>query len=200
MLASTLAVVVMSAAVPAFAQTTEGAGRLELAVYPAGWISFTESDNESAFSEYLWGGSMTVNWSMIALEGDISMGISRTQDVKLGAATMNTKTPHVSPWTVSAVVPLMGNRRRVIPFGSAGIGEVTIMRTSDDVVQPDTETFTTGTFGGGVKAYTQGRWGFRGDYRFMVIRSKFASPGAFFGEELRKSHRVYAGLTFNLIP
>ena len=42
------------------------------------------------------------------------------------------------------VVPLMGNSRRAVPYGAAGIGEFTVMRTSDNVTQPDSETFTTG--------------------------------------------------------
>jgi hypothetical protein len=199
-LASLVCALVVFGALPALAQTTEGAGKLELAVFPAGWVSFAESDNESAFSQFLFGGAFTVNWSWIGIEGDLFMGVGRTQDLQAGSTTTNQKTPHVSPYSVNAVVPLMGNARRVIPYAVVGIGEMTIMRTSDNVLQPDTETFTMGSFGGGVKWYTAGRWGFRADYRYNPIRSKFASPGSFFGEELRKAQQFYAGFVVRLIP
>jgi hypothetical protein len=51
-----------------------------------------------------------------------------------------------------------------------------------------------------VKWLSEGRWGFRGDYRFAVVRSKFDAPGAFFGRELRKSQRIYVGIVVKLIP
>jgi len=196
---------VLLAAGPAFGQTpttTVGAGKLEVALIPGGWLSVSEPDvqPEPAFSQYLFGGSFTVNWSVIGLEGEFFLAPGRTQDLKYGSApSVNQTTPGVFIDSVSAVFPLMGNRRKVIPYAASGIGEFTVMRTDDNVTQPDTETFTTGFFGGGVKWYSSGRWGVRGDYRFLVVRSKFASAGAFFGEELRKANRLYGALTVNLI-
>ncbi|MBI4476001.1 MAG: hypothetical protein HY654_02445, partial [Acidobacteria bacterium] len=60
----------------------------------------------------------------------------------------------------------------------------------------DDETFLTENFGGGVKWYF-GRWGVRGDYRFIAINSKDGAP-EFFGRDDRYGHRVYAGLIFGL--
>jgi hypothetical protein len=187
-------------AAPAFAQSA-GAGKLELTVVPLGWVSFTEPATlpEPAFSQFLFGGSMTVNWSMVALEADLLYGPGRSQDLNFGPVARSQTTPGVVLDSVSLVVPLMGNNRTAVPYASAGIGEATIMRTPDNVEQPDTETFTTGTFGGGLKWYSAGRWGFRGDYRFTLVRSKFGSAGTFFGNELRKVHRFYGALVVRLL-
>jgi hypothetical protein len=202
-LSSLVFLLIVFVALPAFAQATGGgAGKLELSLFPAGWLSFTEGGDlgEASFGQYMFGGSLTVNWSLIGIEGDLFMAPGRTQDVHLlGGPTVTRSTPHVVHDSVSAVFPLMGNAGPAIPFVTAGIGEVTIMRTSDDLFQPDTETFTTGSFGGGLKWHRGARWGFRGDYRYTIVRSKFASPGSFFGEEQRRAHRFYAGLIYNLI-
>ena len=38
-----------------------------------------------------------------------------------------------------------------------------------------------------------GRWGLRGDYRFVSVRADRSAP-AFFGQETRYGHRVYGGV------
>jgi hypothetical protein len=192
----------VSVAVPAFAQSTVGAGKAELTLAPAGWVSFNKPDvfPEPAFGQYLFGGTITVNWAAVGIEAELFMAPGRSQNLEFSATSVSQTTPHVVIDSVNLVVPLMGNRRTAVPYVTAGIGETTVMRTSDDVLQPDTETFTAGSFGGGVKWYSEGRWGFRGDYRFTAVRSKFDAPGSFFGREFRKSHRFYGALVANLIP
>ena len=59
-----------------------------------------------------------------------------------------------------------------------------------------TETFLTGNVGAGVKWYS-GRWGLRGDYRFIAVQSKDDAP-VFFGRETRYAHRVYGGFVVNV--
>jgi len=59
-----------------------------------------------------------------------------------------------------------------------------------------TQTFLTSNVGGGVNWYA-GRWGLRGDYRFVALKSKEDAP-AFFGQETRYGHRVYGGVLLNL--
>jgi hypothetical protein len=187
-------------AVPVLAQGTPGPGKAELAIVPGGWVSFLKPDAlpEPAFSEYLIGVSITFNPGPIGIEGGYVVGLKRTQKLEYGSTVVTKKSPPVFIDTVNLIVPLMGNHRPVVPFVTAGIGEVTINRTRD-VGQVDTETFFAGNFGGGVKWYSEGRWGFRGDYRYSVSRSEFGAPGNFFGRERRESHRFYAGLIVNLI-
>ena len=62
-----------------------------------------------------------------------------------------------------------------------------------------TDTFLTGDVGGGLKWYaTNGRWGVRGDYRFIAVRANDDAP-AFFGQETRYGHRVYGAVTINAV-
>ena len=200
MLASVLAAILVSTGAPAFAQDV-GAGKAELTLAPAGWLSITKPDvfPEPSFSQFMFGGSITVNWSMVGIEADLFMAPGRSQALQFGTTSVTQKTPHVVVDSVNLVVPLMGNRRTTVPYVTGGIGEITVMRTPDNIEQPDTETFTIGDVGGGLKWYSAGRWGVRGDYRYIVMRSKFASPGSFIGEELRKIHRFYGALVVNLI-
>jgi hypothetical protein len=200
-LANVLMAIVVFGAGPAHAQNPAGAGKLEVALVPAGWLSFArpETRPEPAFGQFIFGGALTVNWNSVGIEADLLMAPGREQDLEFGATSLTRKAPHVVVDSVSLIVPVLGNRRRIVPYAKAGIGEVTVMRTSDDVLQPDTETFTSGNFGGGVKWYSAGRWGVRGDYQFAVVRSKNDAPGAFFGRELRKSHRFYGGVVVAII-
>lgn len=184
------------------AQTAPGAGKLEATITPAGWLSVAEADTvpEPGFSQYLFGGAFAFNWNTLGLEGEIFLAPGRSQDLHYGSPSKAIdSSPMVIVDSVTLVVPLLGNSRAVVPYGAAGIGEFTVMRTEDNVTQPDTETFTTGFFGGGVKWYRSSRWGIRVDYRYLAVRSKLHSPGDFFGEELRKANRIYGALTINLI-
>ena len=200
-LVSLLLGLVVSGVTPAFAQGTPGPGKAELTIVPVGWVSVAKPDTgpEPAFSQFLLGGTMTVNWSMVAIEAELMLAPGRSQNLAYGSVSRSQTTPKVVIDSVNLVVPLMGNNHTTVPYVSAGIGEVTIMRTPDNVEQPDSETFTAGDFGGGVKWYGAGRWGFRGDYRFTIVRSKDKSPGTFFGDERRKVHRVYGAVVFKLL-
>jgi hypothetical protein len=61
------------------------------------------------------------------------------------------------------------------------------------------ETFLSGNVGGGVKWYApNGRWGLRGDYRFLATQSKDDAP-IFFGRDTRYAHRVYGGVIINTV-
>ena len=60
----------------------------------------------------------------------------------------------------------------------------------------DTQTFLTGNVGAGVKWYA-GRWGLRGDYRFIGVQSKDDAP-SFFGRDTRYGHRFYGAVLVNL--
>jgi hypothetical protein len=51
----------------------------------------------------------------------------------------------------------------------------------------------------GVKWYApDGRWGLRGDYRFIAVRSDDSAP-AFFGRDSRYGHRVYGAVVINAL-
>jgi hypothetical protein len=61
-----------------------------------------------------------------------------------------------------------------------------------------TQTFPTGSIGGGLKWYApNNRWGLRGDYRFTYVWSNDDAP-AFFGADDRYGHRVYGAVIINV--
>ena len=85
--------------------------------------------------------------------------------------------------------------RSVVPYVTGGVGGLTLFDRRALVID-DAETFLTGNVGGGVNWYA-GRWGLRGDYRFITVQSKDDAP-AFFGQETRYGHRVYGGVLLNI--
>ena len=85
-----------------------------------------------------------------------------------------------------------------MPYVTGGVGGLTMFERADLGIN-STATFLTGNVGGGVKWYApNGRWGLRGDYRFLAVRSNSDAP-TFFGAENRYGHRVYGGLVINAV-
>jgi hypothetical protein len=81
----------------------------------------------------------------------------------------------------------------VRPYASGGIGGLTMLEREELGVD-DSQTFLTGNVGGGLKWFaSSGRWGVRGDYRFVMVRDTDDAP-AFFGNVSRYGHRVYGGV------
>jgi len=81
---------------------------------------------------------------------------------------------------------------------TGGIGGLTMYDRAEFGVA-STETFLTGNVGGGLKWYApNGRWGLRGDYRFLAVRSNDSAP-AFFGQQTQYGHRVYGAVIINAV-
>jgi len=94
------------------------------------------------------------------------------------------------------VSPFSGHR--FVPYGTGGIGGLTMFERPGVGVISD-QTFLTGNVGGGVKWYApNNRWGIRGDYRFGITQSKDDAP-EFFGRDRRYVHRAYAGIVINTV-
>jgi len=87
------------------------------------------------------------------------------------------------------------NRTSVVPYVTGGIGGLSLLEKQSLGID-NSETFFTSNVGGGVSWYA-GRWGLRGDYRFIALKSKDDAP-AFFGQETRYGHRVYGGVLLNV--
>ena len=87
------------------------------------------------------------------------------------------------------------NRTSVVPYLTGGVGGLTMFERTG-LTASDAETFFSANVGAGVSWYA-GRWGLRGDYRFIAVQSKDDAP-AFFGSEDRYGHRVYGGVLLNL--
>jgi hypothetical protein len=182
------------------AQTQEsapGPGTFEITIIPGGATFFTEASdsNSPSFGNYDLGGSATVNFNRyVGIEGEVSglLGVSQSLDFVNGA--VDVKTPHFLNYSGNVIVS--AGRGSVVPYATAGLGGLSLFERAEVGVN-DTTTFLTSNVGGGVKWYA-GRWGLRGDYRFIAVQSKDDAP-AFFGQETRYGHRIYGGVILNVV-
>lgn len=183
----------------AYAQDRDakGPGTVEVTVIPGGSIFFTSSDTEPGFGNYDLGGAVAYKINrMVGVEGQVGGTLGITQDLQFGGLTSSERTPNMLAYTGDVVVS--GRMRHAtIPYVSAGLGGLTMYQRAALGVD-NTETFLTGNLGGGVKWYASKRWGLRGDYRFTAVRSADNAP-AFFGEDTRHGHRIYGGVTLNVV-
>jgi len=182
------------------AQTQEsapGPGTFEITIIPGGATFFTEASdsNSPSFGNYDLGGSATVNFNRyVGIEGEVSglLGVSQSLDFVNGA--VDVKTPHFLNYSGNVIVS--AGRGSVVPYATAGLGGLSLFERAEVGVN-DTTTFLTSNVGGGVKWYA-GRWGLRGDYRFIAVQSKDDAP-VFFGQETRYGHRIYGGVIVNVV-
>jgi len=193
-----LAVVGVVGTGTAYAQeTAPGPGVVEVTIIPGGGTFFTEgkSTQGPSFGNYGLGAGVAVNFNRyVGVEGEVSGALGLTQDLQFGGLTSNTRTPNLLNYTGNVVVSL-ANRSSVTPYVTGGAGGLSLFQKQTLGIN-DTTTFLTGNVGAGVKWYS-GRWGLRGDYRFVAVQSKDDAP-AFFGQETRYGHRIYGAVIVNV--
>ena len=194
-----LTVAAVGAATPVFAQdAAPGPGKVVITIIPGGATFFTEADdnpNTASFGNYELGGAVAVNFNRyVGVEGEVSGAIGVSQTIELGSSTFDGRSPNLLNYSGNLVVSAP-NRTSVVPYLTGGVGGLTLFDRTG-LTAHDAETFLTGNAGGGV-TWHAGRWGLRGDYRFIAVQSKDDAP-AFFGREERYGHRVYAGVLLNL--
>ena len=193
-------VISLATAGHALAQTRDassGAGTVEASIIPGGGLFFTEGKDTHgpSFGNYDLGGSVTVNFNRyVGVEGEVSgaLGVSQALESN-GVPLADTRTPHMLNYSGNVIAHLASGP--LVPYATAGLGGLSLFERADLGVN-DTETFLTTNVGGGIKWY-HGRFGLRGDYRFIVVRSQ-DDASSFFGQETRYGHRVYAGVIVNV--
>ena len=198
-IAAVLTVAALVSATPVFAQeTAPGPGKVVITIIPGGATFFTEAeDNPRApsFGNYELGGSVAVNFNRyVGVEGEVSGGIGVSQTMQVGTFELDEKSPNLLNYSANLVLSAP-NRSSVLPYLTGGVGGLTMFERRTLTVD-DAETFLTGNVGGGI-AWHAGRWGLRGDYRFIAVQSK-DDASSFFGQEERYGHRVYAGVLLNI--
>ena len=193
-----LAVVGLVGTGEAYAQeAAPGPGVVQVTIIPGGATFFTEGKDAKgpSFGNYDLGAGVAVNFNrFVGIEGEVSGALGIAQDLQFGGLTSNLKTPNLLNYSGNVVV-YAPNRSSVVPYVTGGVGGLSAFERAEVGIN-STETFLTGNVGGGVNWYA-GRWGLRGDYRFVAIRSKDDAP-AFFGQETRYGHRVYGGVLLNV--
>jgi Outer membrane protein beta-barrel domain len=194
--------ITLGVSAPAFAQSREasssGPGVVEVTIIPGGGTFFTEGKDTQrpSFGNYDLGGSVTLNVNRwVGVEGEVSGALGISQSLDFGGATQtDVKTPHLLNYSGNVIVNAATGS--VVPYATGGIGALSLFERSGLGIN-DTQTFLTTNVGGGLKWYS-GRWGLRGDYRFIAVQSKDDAP-AFFGQETRYGHRVYGGVILNVV-
>lgn len=179
-------------------ESTPGPGVVEVTIIPGGGTFFTESKDSTgpSFANYDLGGSVTVNFNRyVGVEGEVNgaIGISQTLDFS-GATLTDTRPPHLLNYNGNVIVH--AGRGSVVPYVTGGVGAQTLFERASLGIS-GSDTFLTGNVGGGVKWYA-GRWGLRGDYRFIAVQGKDDAP-AFWGTDTRYGHRVYGGVILNVV-
>jgi hypothetical protein len=174
-----------------------GPGAVEVTLAPVGGTFFREGKDaqEPGFGSYDLGAGLAFNFNRyVGIEAELGGVLGVSQNLLFGGVTSNLRPPHMLSYSGSVVfsVPTQSS---FVPYVAGGLGGLTVFeRASLDVDR--NETFLTGNVGGGLKWYA-GRWGLRGDYRLIPVRSKDDAP-EFFGRETRYGHRVYGAILVSL--
>ena len=196
-----VALVSVAGTTQAYAQeSAAGPGPVVVTIIPGGATFFTEGTDQKgpSFGNYGLGGAVTYNINrFVGVEGEVDGAIGITQDLALPGGTSNLKTPNLLNYSGNVVVHL-ANPSSVTPYVTGGVGGLTVFDTATLGIS-NRDTFLTGNAGAGVKWFhSSGRWGLRGDYRFVAVRSKDNAP-AFFGQDTRYGNRVYGGVVINAV-
>ena len=176
--------------------SVSGPGAVVVTIIPGGATFFTEGKDTKgpSFGNYGLGGAVEVNFNpYVGVEGEVSGALGVTQDLQFTRLTSNLRTPNLLNYSGNLVLSA-ANRSSVTPYVTGGIGGLTLFDKASLGVN-NTDTFLTGNVGGGVQ-WINGRWGLRGDYRFIAVKSKDDAP-IFFGQETRYGHPVYGGVLIN---
>ena len=183
----------------AYAQeNSPGPGTVEVAVIPAGATFFTSGNGGVSFGNYTLGGALTYNINrIVGVEGEVGGSFSALDQLQFGDLARSQKAPSTLTYSGNVVVSAP-THSSVVPYVTGGVGGLTMFKQASlGINSPD--TFLTGNVGGGAKWYApNGRWGLRGDYRFIATKSKDNAP-AFFGQDTRYGHRVYGAVIINAV-
>jgi hypothetical protein len=197
--AALIAVLLVGGVDRAYAQeTTPGPGTVEITVIPGGATFFTNSGNGSSFGNYSLGGAATYNINrFVGIEGEFSSSLGISQNLTDGGFRGTQRTPDTLSYTGNVVLSLP-THSSFVPYATGGVGAFTMLQQANLGINSN-QTFLTGNAGGGVKWYAaNGRWGLRGDYRFIATQSSDTAP-AFFGQDTRYGHRVYGAVIINAV-
>jgi hypothetical protein len=179
-------------------QEHQNPGFVEVTYMPAGAGYIQSKKGSPSFGNYGLGTAVTFNITpMFGVEAELVSLLTTDSHLQFGDLQTNTKAPNMLGYNGDLIVTPF-RKTAFQPYAAAGIGGLTMFERPGVGVDDD-QTFFTGNVGGGLKWYApNNRWGLRGDYRFVITKSKDDAP-EFFGRETRYVHRVYAGVVINTV-
>jgi len=203
-----IAAVLVAGCAVASAQEQVGAGTLEVGGFPAGGLYLVGGDDnlEMNFNDYVYGGGVTwyVN-PLVAVEAEGLGGIGIAQDVILRNRELSHNfVPNMLGVSGNIVVFPAGSRRQVAPYVTGGVGTLTLLSRGTktrNFALDEAETFFSTNVGGGLKIFRGGdarNWGWRGDYRLVMVNSKSDAVPFFAQSKRRMGHRIELGMFYTL--
>jgi hypothetical protein len=205
------ALVLLAGASVASAQdATIGAGRVEIGGFPGGGTFFIGGDDnkEVDFNVYTAGGGLTYYFTpMVALEGEFTGSVGWAQDVHFNnAKVIHNQMPTVWSYSGNIVFFPGGTTGKQMPFYvTGGIGSVLLSPRVPtkvfgyDVDTVGTQAFITENIGAGIKLFRGAdapNWGFRIDYRYLIVNENSDAPQFFAQSKVRGGHRIYVGMLY----
>src|SRR5918993_5699991 len=189
---------------------TIGAGKVEIGGFPGGGTFFIGGDDnkEVNFNVYTAGGGVTYYLNdAVAVEGEFTGSVGWAQDVHFNNAKLiHNQMPTVWSYSGNVVFFPGGTEGKRMPFYvTGGIGAVALSpRVPTKVLGYDvdvvgTQTFIAENIGGGIKIFRGAdapNWGFRADYRYLIVNSNSDAPAFFAKSKTRGAHRVYVGMLY----
>jgi len=184
-----------------------GAGKVELGGWPGGGIFLTGGDDqlEVNFNNWAYGGGATFYITpMVGAEVEASYGLGLAQGVNYkGKEVFHVQVPNTLQTSGNIVIFPGGSHKQLFPYVTGGIGMLSLIsrNSTKQFGITEAETFTAENFGGGVKIFRGGdahNWGFRVDYRYILINKK-SDAVPFFGQaKSRRGQRIYIGMLYTL--
>jgi hypothetical protein len=187
-----------------------GTGKLEIGGFPMGGTFFVggDDDGEVNFNVYSSGASLTRYFTQrVAIEGEFGLGFGLAQDVIYkNAEVLHVQMPNV--WTYFGNVvwfPGGASGKRLPYYLTGGVGAVSLQSRQPtgqfgyDVDTVGFETFLAENIGGGVKIFRGGdapQWGFRIDYRYLIVNANSDAPEFFARTTSRSGHRISFGIVY----
>lgn len=208
---SLLTFVLFLAGTPASAaqEAHVGPGKVEIGGFPMGGIFFGGGDGnkEVDFNVYSAGANLTYYFvERVAIEGEVAVGLGMAQDVFFdNAKIFHAQMPHV--WTSSGNVVFFpgGTSGKHLPYYiTGGVGTLSLQprlltkQFGYDVDTSGLRTFMAENIGAGVKIFRDAApdWGFRVDYRYLIVNANHDAPAFFARAKSRGGHRVNVGVLF----
>jgi len=205
------ALIVLAVGASAAAQdAATGAGKLEVGLYPLGATFLVGGDDnkEVNFNLYTAGTNLTyyVN-KRTAIEGELTISFGLAQDVVFNRTqVLHVQMPNVWSYSGNVVFFPGGTTGKQVPvYVTGGIGALSLQSQTPtgqfgyDVDTVGFETFTAENIGGGVKIFRGAEapdWGFRVDYRYVIVNANSDAPAFFAKAKTRGGHRLSFGVLF----
>ena len=183
---------------------------MEIGGFPMGGTFFVggDDDKEVDFNVYTAGANLSYYLTeRAAIEGEFSISFGLAQDVFFKKAeVLHVQMPNVWSYFGNVVwFPAGAAGRAVAPYITAGAGAVSLQPRQQtkpfgyDVDTVGFQTFLAENIGGGIKIFRGADapdWGFRIDYRYLIVNANSNVPAFFAKAKSRGGHRVSFGILF----